>query len=232
MSGCRAVVFDFYWTLAYEEETGVGERAEALAAQAGADEEAWRRAWHSTVEASMRGEVSLLGRVRMALQKAGAAERDGTLVEDLAGLMNARSMPRLYPDVRACLSELQERGYELGLVSNIATYRANWIEEFDLAEHFRAVVLSCEMGMLKPEREMYLAAARGLNLSAEECVFVDDVPSYVAGAKAVGMRGVRINRFDSEARYASDPHTEISPDLSIKELGELLQWLPVRAERP
>jgi len=225
----RAVIFDFYWTLVYEAETGLGEQAAALAAEAGADAQAWRRAWRSTVEASMRGDVSLLGRVQMALERAGAGRHDGVLVEDLAGLMGARSVPRLYPDVRESLSQVRARGYKTGLVSNIAAYRANWLTEFELAHYFDALVLSCETGMLKPEREMYLTAAQRLGIPPEECVFVDDVPPYVAAAKAVGMTGVRINRFDSEEPYAEEEHTNVVPDLSIKELRELLEWLPETA---
>jgi putative hydrolase of the HAD superfamily len=225
----RAVLFDLYWTLLYEGETGLGEQAAALAAQAGADAETWRNAWNGTIGASMRGEVSLLGRVRISLERAGAGRCDGALAEELAGLMGARRVPRLYPDVRESLSEVRCRGYRMALISNIATYRVHWLSEFDLDQYFEALVLSCEQGMLKPQREMCLAAVDHLDVTPEECVFVDDMPSYVAGAKAVGMTGVRINRFDSEDRYAHEEPPEAVPDLSIQGLAQLLEWLPPRA---
>ena len=112
---CRAVLFDFYWTLAYTAETGLGEKAAALAAEAGADPAAWKAAWRGTVGTSMRGEVSLLGRVRLSLAEAGAQRSDGALVEELAGLMDARSVPRLYPDVRDSLAEVRTRDYRMRL---------------------------------------------------------------------------------------------------------------------
>jgi putative hydrolase of the HAD superfamily len=228
----RAVLFDFYWTLAYTAETGLGEKAAALAAQAGADPASWKAAWRGTVGVSMRGEVSLLGRVRLSLAEAGAQRSDGALVEELAGLMNARSVPRFYPDVRESLAAVRARGYKMGLVSNIASYRVNWLAEFEIGQCFDALVLSCEMGALKPARAMYLSAAERLCAAPHECVFVDDVPPYVAGAKALGMAGVRINRFGSEERYAHEEPTDIAPDLSIEGLGELLDWLPARAGEP
>lgn len=222
----RAVIFDLYWTLLYEEETGLLEQAMALVEQAGANRELWHEAWQHTLEASWRNELSLLGRAQQSLRQAGLGGRDGALAERLAGLMAARSVARLYPDVRESLAQVKEMGYHMGLVSNIASYRRWWLEELDLAPFFDATALSCEVGLMKPQAEIYLAAARRLGVSPRECVFVDDVPSYVAAAKGVGMTGVRINRFDSEEAYAEDEPTEVQPDLSIGHLGELLEWLP------
>jgi putative hydrolase of the HAD superfamily len=228
----RAVLFDFYWTLAYTAETGLGEKAAVLAVQAGADPAAWKPAWRGAVGASMRGDLSLLGRVRLSLAEAGAQQSDGALVEEIAGLMDARSVPRLYPDVRDSLSEVRARGYRMALVSNIASYRVNWLTEFEIEQHFDALVLSCEMGTLKPAKEMYLSAAEKLGVQPDECVFVDDVPPYVAAAKALGMAGVRINRFGSEEPYAHEEPTDVVPDLSIERLSQLLSWLPAKAEEP
>lgn len=45
--------------------------------------------------------------------------------------------------------------------------------------------------MRKPEPGIYLHAARLLGLEPQQCVFVDDLPSNVRGAAAVGMVGVR-----------------------------------------
>ena len=228
----RAVIFDLYWTLLYEAKTGLEERVTAVALEAGAEPEAWRRAWHSTMEASFKGQVSLLERTRMALARAGAKHCDGELPEKLAGLMGARSIPRLYPDVREELPKVRARGFKLALLSNIASYRANWLNEIELAPHFDTMVLSCEMGIMKPDRAMYLAAAERLGLAPQECVFVDDVPPYVAAAQAVGMAGIRINRFDSEKPYAHEEPTDVTPDLAIKDLSQLLEWLPPRAGAP
>ncbi|MCJ7751877.1 MAG: hypothetical protein MUQ65_12410, partial [Armatimonadetes bacterium] len=63
----RAVIFDLYWTLLYEEETGLNAKAEEVAAKVGVTAEAWHKAWHSTLQASWLGDVSLLGRVRAGL---------------------------------------------------------------------------------------------------------------------------------------------------------------------
>jgi HAD superfamily hydrolase (TIGR01509 family) len=52
-------------------------------------------------------------------------------------------------------------------------------------------VISGEVGMRKPEAEIYLHAARVLGVAPAACVFVDDLGPNVRAAVAVGMIGVR-----------------------------------------
>lgn len=63
-----------------------------------------------------------------------------------------------------------------------------------VCEHFALdllgqAVLSHECGLLKPDPEIYLLAAGAHGVAARDCIFVDDNPAYVEGARAVGMRG-------------------------------------------
>ncbi len=227
----RAVIFDLYWTLLYMEETGLMDAAMALAEEVGADPDAWHEAWRRTLHASWRNELSLLGRVRESLKAAGVAEFDGEVTERLAGLMTARSTPRLYPDVRESLAAVKEMGLGMGLVSNIASYRAVWLREIELAPFFDVMALSCELGVIKPEPAIYLAAVEGLGVKPDECVFVDDVPPYVQAAADLGMTTVRISRFESDEiyrKYYDDLRCD--PDLEIAGLGELVEWLKARRD--
>jgi glucose-1-phosphatase len=54
-------------------------------------------------------------------------------------------------------------------------------------ERFDALVLSCEVGRLKPEPEIYALALEAAQVPASRAVFFDDVEAYVEGARAVGM---------------------------------------------
>lgn len=78
-------------------------------------------------------------------------------------------------------------GIKTGLVSNswgLDYPREGWAELFD------TVVISGEVGLRKPEPEIYLLAAQRLGLSPPECAFVDDLAPNVRGAAAVGMVAV------------------------------------------
>jgi epoxide hydrolase-like predicted phosphatase len=62
--------------------------------------------------------------------------------------------------------------------------REGWTELFDV------VVISGEVGMRKPEPEIFELTARRLGLSPPQCVFVDDLMPNIRGASGVGMTGV------------------------------------------
>ena len=56
--------------------------------------------------------------------------------------------------------------------------------------HFRRLVLSFEVGHLKPSPAFYLACAEAAGRPPGECVFIDDLPENVEGALAAGLRGL------------------------------------------
>ena len=66
------------------------------------------------------------------------------------------------------------------------------------------MVLSGEVGMRKPEKEIFLHAAQTLGVPPEECVFIDDMAANVAAARACGMTGVLHTETATTARTLQD----------------------------
>jgi putative hydrolase of the HAD superfamily len=222
----RAVVFDLFLTLVYDVGTGTRDEAIRMAEAAGIPESDWLRAWRARMHDTWRGRIpSLRARVMGSPREAAPDKASDALADDLTGLLLVRSLPRIYPDVREALAELRRRGYAIALISNIQPNERLWVVELELAPLFDAIVLSCEVDMMKPEREIYLLAAERLSVAPEECVFVDDQPPFLQTARELGMAAVRIDR----------PHDDDHPsegsghDLRIENLRELLDWLPARA---
>lgn len=78
--------------------------------------------------------------------------------------------------------------YKIGMLSNVAGLQR--LEQIFTAEQltvFDELILSGDIGIVKPEPRIYQLAADRLNLLPEECVFIDDSESNVVGARAVGM---------------------------------------------
>lgn len=81
--------------------------------------------------------------------------------------------------------------YKLGMLSNVGDGIIDQLFTSDeLASLFDTVVLSGEVGMVKPYPEIYELTARRLGLQPEECVMIDDLPRNIEGATLVGMKGV------------------------------------------
>ena len=80
-----------------------------------------------------------------------------------------------------------ERGVKTGLVSN--SWSTSHYDKDMLEELFDTAVISAEVGLHKPQPEIYRLAAERLVVPPSECVFVDDLRENCAGAEARGHDG-------------------------------------------
>lgn len=102
------------------------------------------------------------------------------------------------------VSQLRSAGQRLGILSN--TCEAHWDYAFDgrytfLTNLFDVYALSYKLKSLKPEPEIYAAAARLAGYEPTEIFFVDDRPDNVAAAIASGFDAVQ---FTSVSTLAAD----------------------------
>jgi putative hydrolase of the HAD superfamily len=76
----------------------------------------------------------------------------------------------------------------MGALSNTIADHANYLRSLDLYKLFNPCVLSYEVGMRKPDREIYKLACDLLSTPPENCLFIDDLEVNVKAAKAVKMQ--------------------------------------------
>ena len=115
----------------------------------------------------------------------GVADTDALVDRLFAGMQPDEAMIDAVRRARAA-------GVRTGLVSN--SWGTSRYDRDGLAELFDAILISGEVGLHKPEPEIYELAAEQVGVPAELCVFVDDLPENVDGARAVGMTAVRHRR--------------------------------------
>jgi epoxide hydrolase-like predicted phosphatase len=118
-------------------------------------------------------------------------ERFGELleIEDRSGLVD-RMFGGLRSDeeMLAAVRRARAEGIRTGLVSN--SMGAGRYDRAAFGELFDGVVISGEVGMHKPQPEIFLLGAERAGLPPEQCVFVDDLRENCEGAEAVGMTAV------------------------------------------
>jgi putative hydrolase of the HAD superfamily len=117
-------------------------------------------------------------------------ERDfGAMLEVEPEGLIGRLFAGLGPDeaMIAAVKAVRSAGIPTGLISN------SWgtgIYERAPMEIFDATVISGDVGLHKPQPEIYRLGAERIGVAAEACVFVDDLRENIAGAEAVGMTGI------------------------------------------
>ena len=112
------------------------------------------------------------------------------------------------------VTRLHRAGYRLILGSNTNAIQAvQFRRQFaEVLAHFDRLVLSFEIGHLKPDREFYLACADAASYPPSECLFIDDLAENVEGAHAAGLAAIRYDSADHESLEATMQRLGIGGD--------------------
>lgn len=190
----RALIVDWGGVLT----TSLGDTFERWALEDGIDYPHYR-----TVMADLLGPI---GAMEAGINPIHALERGEIEVDDFevqlaarlrrtdGAPVNARGLVhRMFerfthaPDMNGLVRRARQAGLRTALLSNSwgnVYPRDGWSEMFD------QVVISGEVGMRKPEPEIYEHAVALLEVEPSECVFVDDLSVNVKAAVSLGMVGV------------------------------------------
>ena len=106
---------------------------------------------------------------------------------------NLPEMPGMYElvaDVRA------KYGMRTFLLSNISSYFAEHSRDLPEMNLFERCFFSAEMGVIKPNREIFDRVLSECGILPDETLFVDDSEKNIKGAEAVGIHGYL---FDGDA---------------------------------
>ncbi len=138
------------------------------------------------IHALERGECPADEFERILAARLFRADGGAVAAEGLLRRMFAASerVPAMEDAIRA----LREAGMRTALLSN--SWGSDDYPREDFPSLFDAVVISGEVGMRKPEEEIFRHAADALGLAPAECVFIDDMEANVAAAVECGMTGL------------------------------------------
>jgi putative hydrolase of the HAD superfamily len=128
-----------------------------------------------------RGEVEVPDFERRFAPLLGVREPEGMVERLFAGVKPDEAMIDAVRRARAA-------GVPTGLISN--SWGGTTYDNANIDELFDAVVISGEVGLHKPEPEIFHMGAERLGVAPEECVFVDDLRENCVGAEAVGMTAI------------------------------------------
>jgi epoxide hydrolase-like predicted phosphatase len=112
--------------------------------------------------------------------------------------IDAETFCRYYADIFTTnddvisLLPILKKNYKLFLLSNTDSIhkRYGW-QNYDFLKYFDKLILSFEVGAVKPEEKIYRAVENASGFSSQEHIFIDDIQEYVDGAKKVGWDAVQ-----------------------------------------
>lgn len=227
----RAILLDLYDTLVRPDSAALTANRARLAEQLGIDPLLMAEQWRATHDGRMRGTYgSLEADLAAVVQGCGVEAPSDEALAAMARLeyasWGAGVVP--YPDTRETLAALRDAGYRLAIVSNASREAASVVKALELDQAVQAVVVSCEVGALKPEPALLHAALERLAVSARDAILVDDAPENVTAANELGVTGVLIRRPGLKPRDGPITAPTIS---SLAELWPLLRQHPAPSGR-
>jgi len=94
-------------------------------------------------------------------------------------------------DTLDLLRDLSAAGARLALLSNAPSSFGRAAERQPWAAHFTHLMFSGDVGMAKPDPEIWSALVDRLGTTPQDCLFLDDRQVNVDGARAAGLRAER-----------------------------------------
>jgi HAD superfamily hydrolase (TIGR01509 family) len=101
------------------------------------------------------------------------------------------SADRLDENLIAYIRELRAEGHPVALLSNDSPALTDKLNALGIADLFKPLIISGNIGVMKPDAAAYQAVLAALGRAPNETIFIDDMPANVAGAQAVGMQAIR-----------------------------------------
>jgi putative hydrolase of the HAD superfamily len=128
--------------------------------------------------------------------------------------------PHLNPEAKPVLRELKEAGLQIGLVSNAARSANTYdrmLKSFGIAQYFDELTISCEIGYLKPRKEIFASSLQALGVKPREALHVGDLfKADVVGASSYGMNAALYTGLWHKYAQYMNPGEHIPADFETK----------------
>lgn len=131
----------------------------------------------------------------LMLDEAGLEEDISDVATDIYAEFGDGQRWQPYPDVIPTLMNLSASGYKIGLVSNWDTRLTSLSIETGLSRYLDFVISSANVGLLKPQPEIFELALARADVEAGQAIHVGDhYYADIMGARSVGITPVLLDR--------------------------------------
>jgi putative hydrolase of the HAD superfamily len=225
----RAVIFDFYGTLAHWADGGAS-YASVFAEHGYTLDAAILHGYFSRYDGIEHGEHSVSeeayevwvrSRLRQLTRDGGVDDGDAeTIIDALRQLDQGRMVA--YPEAAATLHALRQAGLTVGVCSNWGWELDAYLDQVGLLALVDSSVTSARAGARKPHPNIYATSVESLGVLTDQVVFVGDSwEPDVRGPRRLGMTAVHVWR-QAERQGFEAPALELG-DRRVGDLSGVLE---------
>lgn len=175
----KAILFDLFETLITEfsDNKRISKRSYDYSALLGLSNEDFKQEWGSRQKKRMTGEYLNYHAVLEDILSNRNLPYKQAIIDML---YEERAGEKLLPlqviraDILELLTALRARQIKIGLISNCTEEEVRYWGKSELSTYFDDVIFSYEVGLAKPDKQIYLLSCERLGVALEEAVFVGD----------------------------------------------------------
>ena len=188
----KAVIFDMFETLVTHFESPVY-MAKQICADIGISEPKFREIWDTTDEDRTLGRKSLEEVIEAILMANSCYSCElFEMIIRKRKQSKVECFNHIHSEIIPMLTAIKEMKIKVGLITNCYFEERDVIQDSVLFDYFDAVCMSCELGVNKPNDEIFYKCTGTLGVSSNECLYVGDGGSLeLETAQAIGMHPVQ-----------------------------------------
>ena len=222
----RAIYFDLFFTLIIPVYDKVNNEFNILNLSAGEWEKYAENEvlYRERALGLVKNETEIIDKIISLMPfKVSAVQKEKVLYAREERMKNALQM--VSKEILNVLQKLESMDIKLGLISNADSIDCKYWEQSPLFQYFHDAVFSCNVGMLKLDKQIYELAMQRLNVSPEQCLFVGDGGSNeLYGAKSAGIGTVFSEMLEIKSIEQRKNIMKYA-DYHISHMNELLYFL-------
>ncbi len=195
----KAVIFDMFETLVTHYETPLY-MGKQICVDMGIPEAKFREIWNPTDEDRTLGKKSLEEVIEEILLVNGRYSSElFNLIIERRKQSKVECFNHIHEEIIPTLKTLKEHNFKIGLITNCYFEERDVIRESSLFFYFDALCMSCELGLQKPDTEIFKKCTELLSVDANECIYVGDGGSFeLETAKSLGMHPLQATWYFKE----------------------------------
>ncbi|VJC79783.1 hydrolase [Streptococcus pneumoniae] len=100
----------------------------------------------------------------------------------------------LYDEVYELIKQLKKKNFQIYVLSNTSSIFHILLDSVlsKVSSVLDGYVISCEVKMMKPQKEIYLSLVNKYQLDIKDCIFLDDLEENVEAARTLGIKSFQI----------------------------------------
>lgn len=113
-------------------------------------------------------------------------------------MLAAITYQEVIPATESLIEDLKGAGYRLFVLSNMSKDYIEFLRKLSVFQHFEGEIISCEVNLIKPEKEIYQLLLDTYNLDPKQTMFIDDRAENVEAAATLGIAPFHFDRRNPE----------------------------------